>query len=211
MERYKLYIFLNAYAIPHELAEHIRSKFLIKEGKTVLWLYAPDYAQNPENSIERIKAITGMNIIEQSSSHGSFVYKDSCVINNIAPPHFSIEDPSTTPLAYYSDGTVACAEKTTDKVRTIYCACPNPPSVFLRDMADKSGCFLYSHEDIVYTYVNNTIIGVYNATDTDAKIRILTDGRYVNVFKNEYFVSKEGILQLPLRPLRAYMLIAQDE
>jgi hypothetical protein len=78
-------------------------------------------------------------------------------------------------------------------------------------MADKSGCFLYSHEDIVYTYVNNTIIGVYNATDTDAKIRILTDGRYVNVFKNEYFVSKEGILQLPLRPLRAYMLIAQDE
>jgi hypothetical protein len=43
VRKYKLYIFLNAYDIPEKTAEYIH-KELAKEGKTVLWLYAPDYA-----------------------------------------------------------------------------------------------------------------------------------------------------------------------
>lgn len=202
-EQYKLVILLDSYDIPTARMEKLRT--LQENGVTVVWMYAPDYARDGANSVGQISFATGINVEQSEISHGGIMLDGKVTESPVPAPYFSVNDENAVPYAYFEDGTVAVAA-TKDK-SSVYAATPLVPSALLRRIAAEKGIFIYSNDPLVYTYVNSDAIGVFNATDKDAVLNVPEDGVYVDMVTDEEFISEDGILTLPWRALRAYLLV----
>ena len=202
-EKYKLVILLNQYDIPTERMNVIRT--LQDNGVTVLWIYAPDYANSAENCVSRISDAVGMTVLKSEQTHGDIVHNGTVTENTMASPYFSVTDENAIPYATYEDGSVAVAA--TKDGKSIYAAVPFVPSSVLRDIIRNCGIFLYSDTPLVYTYVNADAIGVYNATEGEARIAVREDGVYKDMIEGGTYESKNGLLVLPQKPLKAYLLV----
>lgn len=64
-ERYKLCIFLNPFLIPEAKRAFLRSK-VQRNGRTLLWIYAPNYIQRDGFSVNAISDITGIRVARRS-------------------------------------------------------------------------------------------------------------------------------------------------
>jgi|GEM_PF-274756 len=74
LDRYKLCIFLNAFLIPEDRKEMIRRKFRDK-GRTLLWLYAPDYIRPDGFSLDGISEITGIQVATRTADDSKVTVK----------------------------------------------------------------------------------------------------------------------------------------
>ena len=74
LDRYKLCIFLNAFLIPEDRKEIIRRKFRDK-GRTLLWLYAPDYIRPDGFSLDGISEITGIQVATRTADDSKVTVK----------------------------------------------------------------------------------------------------------------------------------------
>ena len=205
-DNYKMYIFVNQYDIKPETKALIEEKCKVK-GKTVLWLYAPNFATDGNLNIENISDITGITVASGQISHGKMLYNGKGYDYPLAAPYFSVCDENTTPLAFFEDSTEAVAEKTVDGFKSVYCAACNLPSELLRDILIGSNIFVYSKNSSVYTYVNSNSIGVYNATGSDTEISLSEDGVYHDLICDEDFRCDNGTLKLKNRSINAFLLI----
>lgn len=203
-DRYAFYIFVDAYCIAPETKKQIEEKCR-KEGKTILWLYAPDYATKETYDVQRISAITGMQVTKTQETPGKLVWNGQTGWETTAP-YFTITDPDATAYARFENGDVAVAGKLVDGVRSIYAATYALPGDLLRKLVKDSGIFLYSEDSRVYTYANRAFVGVYNATDSEAMVRVPEDGVYEDMLTGERYTAVDGVVRLPVRELRAYML-----
>lgn len=206
---YKLYIFVNQYDISEKKKTLIEEKCK-KAGKTVLWLYAPDYANNGNINIENILKITGINTAESEVSNGKVVYDNQVFDYKISAPYFSIEDKNCKTLAKFENGKVAAAYKEIDGFKSVYVSTCNLPSKLLKEIAKLAGVFIYSNNTAVYTYINSDIIGVYNATDSDCEISLTKDGMYKDLIEGDMYLCKNGKLVLPKKSINAYMLVREE-
>ncbi len=209
LEDYDFYIFLNAYDMSPETRRAV-DEVCRRPGKTVLWLYAPDYAGNGENSAARITAVTGIGVREQDADPGNLMWNGQPVTKADAP-HFAIDDPDCRVLAWFEDGSPAVAEKTVGGCRNIYSALYWLPSVLLRTVLGESGVFLYNRDPLVYTYANRAFLGVYNATDADAVVAVPEDGVWRDLIGGASYRSENGTLTLPRKELRAFLLLRQAD
>jgi hypothetical protein len=170
MDRYSFYIFLNQYELTDESRARIDA-LCRRSGKTALWLYAPDYAANGENSSARITEATGIRTAQTAADPGRLLWKEIPSFS-AAAPHFIIDDPDAKIIARFENGAAAVAEKETSGFRSIYAALYRLPSDLLRTLMEESGIFLYSRHPLVYTYANSAFIGAYNATEEDAVLTV---------------------------------------
>ena len=205
-DNYKMYIFVNQYDIKPETKALIEEKCKVK-GKTVLWLYAPNFATDGELRVENIADITGITVTSGQISHGKMLYNGKGYDYPLAAPYFSVCDENATPLAFFEDSTEAVAEKTVDGFKSVYCAACNLPSELLRDILIGSNIFVYSKNTSIYTYVNSNSIGVYNATGSDTEISLSEDGVYHDLICDEDFRCDNGTLKLKNRSINAFLLI----
>jgi len=204
MEKYSFCIFLNQYELTGETRARIEA-LCRKKGKTVLWLYAPDYAANGENSVRRISDVTGITTAETDHNPGRLVWKDIPTFS-AAAPHFVIDDAEAEIVARFEDGSAAVAKKEKDGFTSIYAALWRLPSDLLRSLLEASGIFLYSHDPLVYTYANAAFLGVYNATEEDAVLSVPEDGTYYDHIGQAEYTAENGKLTLPAREVRAFLL-----
>ena len=207
LEKYDFYILQNAYELTGEERAAIR-RVCCRAGKTVLWLYAPDYAAGGENSAGRISDITGIRVRETKEEHGSLMWDGKPGINPVAP-HFVIDDPEARIYARFEDGSPAVAGKDAGGYRSLYAAAYNLPSSLLRALYEQSGVFLYSRNERVYTYPNRAFLGVYNAAKGDAVVWTREDGEYRDLIGGGTHRAEDHKLTLPKRDIRAYLLIRQ--
>ena len=204
--QYKLVMLLDSYDIPAKRMEKLRS--LQNEGVTVLWMYAPDYARDGKNSAAQLSDAVGMTVEKSDTPHGGLVLDGKVTEYPVSTPYFSINDLNAIPYAYFEDGSVAVAS--TQDASSVYAAAPLIPSALLRTVAKEKDIFIYSNDPLVYTYVNADAIGVFNATDKDATLNVAVDGVYVDMVTDEEFTAQNGILTLPWRTLRAYLLVKRE-
>jgi hypothetical protein len=197
-EKYKLLIFLNQFEVSDKLREKIAR--LQQKGAYVLWIYAPSYANNGITSHKNISNITGMNVVSNSSSVGIDDF-----ISGVVSPHFSIEDNSIKVISRFNNGSVAVAQK--DK--TFYCASTFIPTKDLKEIVDIVGIYRYSDENKVYTYPTQNALGVYNATNKNAEISTRENGVYLDKITGEKFVATNNKITLPIRDMKAYLLVKE--
>lgn len=207
---YKLYIFVNQYDISEKTRALIEEKCK-REGKTVLWLYAPNYATDGSLRVNNISGITGIKVMSGENSHGRMVYNEEKFDYPLNAPYFSVCDKEAAPLALFEDGAVAVAEKEINGFRSVYCAACNLPAGLLRDILIRSGVFVYSRNNSVYTYVNSGSIGVYNATGNDAEIYLKEDGVYSELICGGEFRCQNGVLKVKNREINAFLFIKKKE
>lgn len=195
---YRLYIFINQYETTESTRKFITEKCM-QPGKTVLWLYAPNYIADGRINVNNISEITGIKISECKKPHGNLLYNGKAYSYPLNAPYFSVSDSSALPLAFFADNSIAVAEKTVDGYKSVYCSSCNLPSDLLRDIAAQAGAFVYSKNSRVYTYVNSAMIGVYNASENDAEICLANDGVYTDLISGDEYTCKNGILKLKKR------------
>ncbi|MBQ2955615.1 MAG: hypothetical protein IJE08_04050 [Clostridia bacterium] len=205
MDQYSFYIFLNQYELTGKTRAQIDA-LCRKKGKTILWLYAPDYAANGENSVRRIAEATGISVSETAHDPGRLVWNGVPALR-AAAPHFVIDDPDARLIARFEDGSAAVAEKTAGGFRSIYASLWRLPSDLLRTLLEESGIFIYSRNPLVYTYANAAFLGVYNASEEDAVVSVPEDGTYFDHIGRSEYTARDGVLRLPMRDLRAYLLM----
>lgn len=199
LSQYKLVIFVNQYDISDTARAQIENAC---KDKTVLWLYAPNYAKDGCCDVENITDITGIHVTQSQSSHGGLVWDDESVQYGLAAPHFAVCDEDTVPLARFEDEAVAVAQKG----NCIYAATCNLPATLLRQIAEKAGVFLYSRDSRVYTYARTNSIGIYNASGADATVSLPEDGTYRDLITGEIFRCQQGQLCIKHRDINAFLL-----
>lgn len=205
IEKYRMYIFINQYDIDPGIKELINKKCR-RAGKTVLWLYAPDYATGGSLNTENISEITGMTVISGKVYHGGMLYNGRVFNYRLNPPYFSVFGSDAEALALFEDGAVAVAEKNIEGCKSIYCAACNLPSDLLRDILMYSGIFVYSKNRLVYTYINSAGIGVYNASGSNAEIFLNEGGVYIDLISGKEFKCENGMLEIKKSAINAFFL-----
>ncbi len=206
-ERYRMILLIDEFDIPKKRMETIRR--LQREGVTVVWFYAPDYAHGAENDVRRITRATGIGVQESGQSHGGLVAHGKVTENVLAAPYFSVADEKAVPIGFFEDGAVAVAGNADETV--FYSAVPYLPSSVLGGILDRKGNFRYSRNPHVYTYVNAGAVGVYNATQEDATVFVPEDGTYTDNLTGSEFCATGGKLRLPFRDFRAYLLVKKRQ
>ena len=210
INNYKMYIFINQYDISENTRDIIEKKCK-QSGKTVLWLYAPGYFSEGSLVTENISGITGIGVESGNVYHGPVIYNGKNFEYKLNQPYFSVTDSNAVPLAYFEDNSVAVAEKISKGFRSVYCCLCNIPSDLLRDIIIRSGIFVYSKNNLVYTYVNSNCVGIYNAYGSDAEIFLKKDGVYVDLISKEEFLCRGGIIKIKKRDINAYLLVKKQE
>jgi hypothetical protein len=179
---YKLYIFLNPFFMNAE--ERIEVDKLKKDGKTLLWFYAPGYVDKTRGLItEGIHEVTGIKISAKpdkeipqlkisSVTHPvtrqitgkeyiSEGYGDG-VWGKLHPAAYSpilyVDDPQATGLGSYPDGKTAFAVRKFKDWNSVYCAVPFLDAQALRNIANFAGVHLYCHENVLMAADNRFLM-----------------------------------------------------
>lgn len=202
MDRYQVYLFVNQYDVSQQTKALI-AELCAQQGKTALWLYAPDYASGGNCDVSNISRITGMEVTQQQISHGGILWEGQSTDYGLAAPYFSVCDSTAVPVAYFEDGAVAVAKKDGN----VYAATCNLPSGLLRKILEDAGVFIYSYNSQVYTYVNSTVTGVYNASQDDAVICLPEDGVYRDLIGGQTYCCNHGQLSVPKRDIHAFLFV----
>lgn len=208
--KYKVYIFINQYDITDENKRIIEEK-LKKAGKSILWIYAPDYAGNGNLNAQNISKITGINVDFSDTSNGKLVFKNETFDYPLSTPYFYINDETANTLSYFENKKVSAGYKEVDGFKSFYVATPNLPPKLLRDILKLSDVYIYSDEDLVYTYVNSYVTGVYNASGKDCEINLAQDGEYKDLIEDKIYQCKNGKLKLPEKDINAFLLVREEK
>lgn len=196
IDEYKVYMFVNQYDITDENKKMIEKRCK-QEGKTIIWIYAPDYAK--DKNVENIFKMTGIEVVECENSHG----------DDISPPYFKVSDNDAKVVSYFEDD-IVIAYKEAEGVKNVYVARPYISSSDLREILKIAGVFIYSDNEKVYTYANSNTLGVFNATDADVVINSKKDGIYEDLISGEQFICEKGKIVLPKKEINAYLLKRKD-
>ncbi len=149
MDDYRVYVFLNQYYVTDEVRRFIDTH-LKKDGKAIVWQYAPGYVTPEKWSLGSMEALTDIKI-GTDSGHVAATFatvsdlglsgKQAQTVEMLlagiegktvglglgpATQRFYVDDPDAIPLAYYNDdGRVAAAVKFMDGYTSIYMGHPS--------------------------------------------------------------------------------------
>lgn len=180
--QYKLIVFMIPFDLKPEtlkIAERLKS-----EGKTILWMYAPDYLNG---GIEKMKSLTDIKI-------GTLDTRPSVKTGGVLPsPYFFINDKDAVSVVEYDDGKTAVGYKKSGNHISAYSAIGNLDAKTIREICRVAGVHIYSETNPVY--VSSRLIGVYAFSDTVLNVK--EDGIYENLFTGEKLEAKGGKLFVP--------------
>lgn len=205
VSRYKLFIFLDSFEPDEKLRNFIEK--LKETGKTILWIYAPDYAAN---GLAGMQKITDMNIVKLigdedtvNTHFGKLHYK------SLPRPRFFIEDADAVPLGIYKNTEkVAIGAKRFGTHTSVYSAVGNLDGDTLRDIAKTAGVKIYSFDSSVPVYVNSLFLGVYGLKDAEI---CCDSGVYTDVFTDKKYVSENGKMHIPAGKFASKLLVKDEE
>ncbi len=196
LDKYKMLVFLDALEISDEVKNFINC-VVKKSGKTVLWLYAPAFA-NDGDGYKNMSDITGIEIVKYDGESTKAVYG-----NNVYGFDVRYDDMFTSndgeALALFENSSVpALVRKNCGGFVSVYSAVGNIPADVLRDVAREAGVFIYSDTSDI-AYVNSGIISVCSHTDGEVKINMPYDCTLEEQFDSGEIKVSEGKFTLNMR------------
>lgn len=179
---YKLYIMSGCFALSEDQRERVRNK-LLRDGKTVVWLYAPGYIRGREMAPEHISDLIGIQVRALPQHHRMLVHADGSLPGPIhhsvvygrhdyVSPFFDVMDSEAETWGYiHTTGTAGLACKRVRGGNSIYSAvAPMDPGV-LRDIARFAGVHLYLDSSDV-SYFSQSLIAIHPLSDGVRRIEL---------------------------------------
>jgi len=212
LDQYKLVIFLNSFLIPPDKREFIRAK-LQTGGRTLLWIYAPNYIQPRGFSADGISEITGIAVARREGDD-SAVQTAGARFNfsKKVTPLFEIRDKDAQVLGtYVSNSAPAFARKKFSQHTSVYSAVGNLPAAVYREIARAAGVHIY-YEGRDPVYINSRLFGIHMQSDPAPTITFPSHKpmRLEELFDGGEVRVENGVCRLPSQPGTTKLYLVQS-
>ena len=213
--RYKLVIFLNAYNVTREERRTIDRR-LKRDGKWLMWCYAPGYFEDNNQSTSNIEALTGISIAPAEDTPHPLWSKIEDVEAPLAlalrkqlPDTFGpdaagvaamhVVDHAATPLARNPEsGQINLAIKHQESWTALYAISPDLPPAFYRELARQAGVHLYNeHDDTLY--VNASLMTLHARDDGERTLHFPKPVTLHDALSEESLAEHASQLTLSMR------------
>jgi beta-galactosidase len=222
--RHRLAVVANAYHLS-PVERRKLCKTLCRDGRTVLWLYAPGalggggmedgitattgmrVRQLPEPA-ESVISFTGSSFLPEDLHGTDFRYAAEPVwMEKYDPipapaqlqPAFYIDDPAAEPLAYWFTGQIASAVKREPWGTSIYCALPMVPRQLLRHLLQQAGGHIYCESEDVWL-ANRSVLAVHTRDGGPRTVRLPEAATVINGHTGEVAARKATAFDVDLPP-----------
>lgn len=224
LPQHKLYVFMNAYSLTDREIKAIHER-LKKDHATALWMYAPAYVSDTSLSTERMKALTGINLmcipqvqptaIKMNASQRLSMFRNLANPTGIKGPD---SDPVGTGPVFYADdpnsevlGIVEPANKPgfvikqMDGWRSVYYASSMITPDALRAVADYAGVHIYSSSNDCF-FADRGIICLHAATGGWKLIDLPKTCNVYDLLTGEKIASNTNRLKLNMKQMDTVLL-----
>jgi len=205
--KYKLFIFLNAYSLREDERTYINNT-LKGGGRSLLFVGPCDYINEDGVSEERMSALCEMKI--------GLLEKDEAQVRAFNSQYGYGDAKNPTPYVSATDVRVlgrfsesrkcALAVKENADYNVFFSALGNMSHQVLRGVAKMAGVHIYVEEG-VFTYINDTVAGVYNTNAATTEITLPADGEYTELFSGKTYKTQNKKVVLPTDECPAQMLV----
>lgn len=205
--RYKLVIFLDAFTLNQDERSYV-NQIVKGGGRSVLFIGPCDYIDENGVSCERMSALCEMQIGLLPKDEGQIRAFNSVYGYEEAknPTPYVVEN-SARVLGRFSDSRkCALAVKETPDYKIFYSALGNLSHEVLRKIAKMAGVHIYVEEG-VFTYINDTVAGVYNTGAVETEITLREEGEYTELFSGRTYKTQNKKITLPTDECPAQMLV----
>ncbi len=184
---YKLVIFVDFFKLSSEDREKI--ELLKSGGRTLLWLYAPDYFGE---NLAKLQTLTDMSIIRLIGEENSVsTHLGNILFDELPEPRFFIEDSDAMPLGVYPNTEkTAIGIKKFSNYTSCYSAIGSINGAVLNDIARIAEVGLCSIGKVA-VFTDGAYLGAYSYEDTFISLK---DKTYTDLFSGEKLVAKDGKL-----------------
>ncbi|MDD5603722.1 MAG: hypothetical protein PHG48_06570, partial [Eubacteriales bacterium] len=234
IDQYRLIVFLNSFVITEAKRQYINEK-IKKDGRSILWIYAPGYIledgfseknvsdmvninveclEEPENEIVMLPDGPGFDKAE-GLSYG-FTNKATGVqifrgVEHPVSPVFYIDDKDAVAIGKYrKSGKTALGFRQFKEFTSYYSAAGNLPVGVLREIARKAGATIY-YEGTEPVYVNNRLIGIHNAPGGTITFNVPSGIRFKELFDGGMYESNKDTLQVDIQKGSTKLYLADRE
>jgi hypothetical protein len=158
IDKYKVFVFATTYCISDAQIDFINTK-IKKNGRTVIFNYAPAYTDGEKLDVSRMKSLTGMNVRQISLSvppqmtvngihYGLSMSGESGKVP--VSPLFAIDESGVEILGAYKDTEIpAIAKKSYADHKIVYAALPLRNPDLMRQLFREAGAHIYSDDNDV--------------------------------------------------------------
>lgn len=215
---YKLYVFLNAFRVQPALRDAIHAK-LKKAGATALFVYAPGYFGRDGQSLEGIRALTGIRVANDDAE-----FKPQVLLTAGDPlaqgldvnqplgaplavsPTFYAEDPEARVVGRLVDSRrPGLVVKSVDGWTSIYSAAMQFPPALLRNMARSAGVHIWlDSDDALYT--DGQYVGVHAADEGVKRLTLPGPHRVFDARTGQSVPTDGGTVSIPLQRAETTLL-----
>lgn len=157
LRQYKVVIFANAFRLDARQRELIKEK-VAQDGRHIIWLCAPGYADGSKLNAEQVAVTVGMNL-QRVHLPSARVAVDGeglpmCNFGFTRPiePLFAVDDPCAAPLGHLNGSTyVGLARKQLDQSTSWFCSVPMTNDKLLCSVLRQAGAHIYDDAgDVIY-------------------------------------------------------------
>ena len=208
--QYKLYIFLDAYSLNEDERDYINT-VLKGEGRSLLFVGAPDYINENGVSLDRVSNLLEMKVGVLEKDEAT-VRALNTVFGYEEPknPTLFVSDESAKVLGRFADSRkIALAEQDKGEYKIYFSSLGHISDTVFREIAREAGIHIYA-EGGIYTYIDDTVAGVYNTGAETTELILKRDGEYTELFSGKIYKTENRKVTLPTGECPAQMLILKD-
>ncbi len=205
-DKYKLYVFLDAYYMTDEQREYI-NRYIKANNRTLLFVSGCDCISDEGFSKERMEEMCGFKLEQLEKDERSINACDTVFgYNEPKTPTWYINE-DIEPLGRYSvSRKCGLAKKVFDGYTCYFSGIGNLSAGVLRYAAKNAGVFIYAENDTP-VFVNSGVIGVYNTRNEFTEVKVPYDGEFEEIFSGKIYKSNNGTVILPTGVCPAQMLL----
>jgi len=206
-DRYKLILFLHAYSLTEDERSYI-NQTLKGGGRSLLFVGPADYMGEDGARTERSSSLLEMQIgILDKDENKIRAFNSEYGYKVAKTPTLFAKENGIQVLGRFSDSR-KCALALCERkdYRLFFSSLGFLSHKVLREIAIMSGVHIYA-EDGVFTYVNDTVVGVYNTGAEETEVTLVRDGEYEEIFSGKIYRTRNRKISLPTGQSPAQMLI----
>lgn len=193
LDKYRLFIFLDAYYLTGEQRAYIE-KSVKKDGRSLLFVGAPDYVDDSGFSKERMEQMTEMKLELLEKDEATINACDS-IYGYSSPknPTWYIADTDVRIIGRFTSSRLCgLAGKQSQDYTVYFSGVGNLSASVLREIARQSGVHIYAEYDTP-VFVHSGFVGVYNTRNEITRITLPYDGEFEELFSGKRYQSVQGV------------------
>lgn len=218
LDDYKVYVFLNLYHASERARNFIETR-LKRDGKVLVWQYAPGYLSENGQSVETMQALTGMQFaadLKNSTGLGSaFAAPNAAtgvLLSGVAgqkmglgvdlyAPRFIVEDEAAQPLGtYLSDGKVSSAVKQLNGYKSIFIGHPSGMTPqFIRNIALENGVQPFIEAGDAAMFHRDNFVVVHGVEGGQKTLRLPFRAKVTEMLTGEVLATNSDTIPLDVK------------